>query len=370
MKKIIVFCLLLFVSNLFLYSQNKLGTKEEVLRFSHFSYVDRQGTGIEAFNFLMPVGWQFDGGINWILDNPAMPGTVAFKVFNTKGKDEFEVFANRCFFWTTNLQLLAMFPPGAKYFGSTVKLPVNAQNALKNIILPQERKSYPDFKIISQTDLPELAEALGAGKQAQGPVSSKATGAKTRISYSKNGVPMEEEFYGVVENITFPIQGMGGTTFNTIWYVDYIFSFKAEKGKLENQTKNFQTITSSFRLNPKWYAKYSNVIEYMAQQQIRQIRSVGEFSRMLSQVSDEMRADQLAQFESRGNVYDKVSEKFSDNMLGIDRYFDPYEGREVTLPSGYNHAWCNNNGEYVLTDNPNFNPNVGSNLNWQELPKK
>lgn len=299
-----------------------------------------------------------------------MPATSAFRVYNTKGKEEFEVFANRCFFWTTNLQLLAMFPPGAKYFGSTVKLPVNAQNALKKIILPQERQNYPDFKITSQTDLPELVEALGAGKQAQSIGSSKASGAKTRINYRKNGIEMEEEFYAVVENITFPIQTMRGPVFNTIWYVDYIFSFKAEKGKLENQTKIFQTITSSFKLNPKWYAKYTNVIEYLAQQQIRQIKSIGEFSRMLSQVSDQIRTDQLEQFESRGKVYDKVSEKFSDNTLGIDRYFDPYEGHEVELPSGYNHAWCNNNGEYVVTDNPNYNPNVGSNLNWQELPKK
>jgi len=340
------------------------------MKFRHFSYIDREGTGLEVFNFLMPVDWKFEGGINWILDNPAMPATIPFRVYNTKGKDEFEAFANRCFFWTTSLQLLAMFPPGTKYFGNTVRLPVNAQTALKNIILPRERQNYPNFKIISQSDLPELVEALGAGKQAKGFGSSKATGAKIRFTYTKNGVDMEEEIYAVVEKMTFPVQSMNGTFFNTIWFVDYIFSFKAEKGKLELQTKIFQTITSSFRLNPKWYAKYSNVIEYLAQQQITIIKSVGELSRMLSQASDQMRTEQLSQFENRSNVYDKVSEKFSDNTLGIDRYYDPYEERVVELPSGNNHAWCNNNGEYILTDNPNYNPNVGSNVNWQEMGRK
>jgi len=71
---------------------------------------------------------------------------------------------------------------------------------------------------------------------------------------------------------------------------------KADKGRLEAQTKIFQTISSSFRPNPKWYAKYSNVIEYLAQQQITQIRSMGELSRMLSQASDQMRTEQLSQF--------------------------------------------------------------------------
>ena len=368
-KKISPFYLTLFVI-IFLFCANAGTVKDQALKFRHFSYVDHQGTGIEVFSFLIPVDWQFEGGINWILDNPAMPATIPFRVYNTKGKDEFETFANHCYFWTTSLQLLGMFPPGTKYFGSTVKLPVNAQTALRKIILSEEREKYPNFKIVSQSDLPELAEALGAGKQAQGFGSSKATGAKIRFTYTKDGIDMEEEIYAVAEKMTFPVRSMNGTFFNTIWFVDYIFSFKAEKGKLEVQTKIFQTITSSFRLNPKWYAKYSNVIEYLAQQQITKIKSIGELSRMLSQASDQMRSEQLAQFESRGKVYDKVSEKFSDNTLGIDRYYDPYEERQVELPSGYNHAWCNNNGEYIVSDNPNYNPNVGSNMNWQELEKK
>jgi len=366
----LIVAVLLLCSNTSLRREKSKAVADELLKFRQFSYIDKEGTGLEVFHFLMPVDWQFEGGINWILDNPTMPATVPFRIYNTKGKDEFEAFANHCYFWTTSLQLLTMFPPGTKYFGSKVKLPVNAQTALRKIILPEEREHYQNFKIISESDLPELAQALGAGKQAQGFGSSKATGAKIRFSYVKNGTEMEEEIYAVVEKITFPVQSMNGTFFNTIWFVDYIFSFKGEKGKLETQTKIFQTITSSFRLNPKWYAKYSNLIEYMAQQQIRQIHSVGEFSSMLSRVSDQMRTEQLQQFENRGNVYDKVSEKFSDNTLGIERYYDPYEERQVELPGGYNHAWCNNSGEYIVTDNPNYNPNVGSNLNWKELERK
>lgn len=50
-------------------SGNKVSTN--LLRFKNYSYVDRQGTGIEAFSFLMPSDWEFEGGIHWILDNPA-----------------------------------------------------------------------------------------------------------------------------------------------------------------------------------------------------------------------------------------------------------------------------------------------------------
>ena len=247
---------------------------------------------------------------------------------------------------------------------------MTAQYALRNIIIPKQRNRVANLKVIKDENLPELPLALGAGKQAQGSGMSGATGAKFRVSYMENGIPMEEEFYAVCEQFSFQVQSMFGTFYNTIWYVDYIFSFKAEFGKLQSNTKVFQTITSSFKLNPHWYAKYSNLIEYMAQQQIKQIHSVGEFSQMLSHMSDQISAEKMQQFESRGDVYDKVSQKFSDNTLGIDRYFDPHECMEVELPSGYNHAWSNNNGEYIVSDNPNFNPNVGSNLDWRPLERK
>ena len=351
-------------------AQNTSQQSASLLKFKKMVYTDREGTGIEAFSFLMPSDWQFEGGIWWLLDQPAMPANSSIRVFNPASAEEFEILPNSCFFWTTNLQLLGMFPPGSKYFGSTVKKPVSANKALTDLVVPWVRGSMPELKVVSDNEFPELVEVLGIGKNNSEGLSNKAEAAKIKISYRKNGIPIDEEIWGVVEQFSFPVKGMFGVTWNTLWYVHFLISFKAEKGKLEEHTKTFQTITSSFKVNPKWQAKYEHMMEYLAQQQIQQIRSVGELSRMLTQMSDQMRSENLAQFEQRSNVYDKVAQMHSDNILGIDRYFDPYEGREVELPSGYNHVWCNNLGEYVLTDNPNYNPNIGDNLTWQPLEKK
>jgi hypothetical protein len=344
--------------------------KAHVLRCKIYTYVDQQGTGLEAFSFVMPSDWKFEGGMQWILDNPAMPSVTAFKVFNPKGKEQFEVFPNRCFFWSNNPQLLNMFPPGSRYFGSLVMRPVSAQKALRDIILSEHRNGVSALKVIKDENVPELPNALRAGKQTQGNGRSGATGAKLRVSYIQDGVTMEEEFYAQVESYSFPVQSMVGTFYNTIWYMDYIFSFKAEQGTLESQTRIFQALTASFKLNPHWYAKYSHVIEYMAQQKINQIKSMGEFGRMLSRMNDQRSEEKMPQPKARGDGYDEVSQIFSDNTLGIDRYYDPHKGKEVELPSGYNYAWSNNNGEYMMSDNPNFNPNVGSNLHWEPLKRK
>jgi len=40
------------------------------------------------------------------------------------------------------------------------------------------------------------------------------------------------------------------------------------------------------------------------------------------------------------------------------------------VPGGYDHAWANALGEYIVTDDPNFNPNLGSNSNWEPLSRQ
>jgi hypothetical protein len=342
---------------------------DNMLKFKRFSCIDTQGTGFEAYSFLMPADWKFEGGITWNPEQVAMPASNAFRVYNPAGQEEFEGFPNECYYWTTNAGQLLINPPGTKYFGSIVARPVNARTALDEII-KRNRGRYPGLTILSKNDLPELVKALGAGNQTQGPVTTEATGAKIRFRYMKNNLPIEEEIYGMVEQVKFPVQTMAGIQYTIWWYIDFVFSFKAMAGQLENNTKIFQTMTSTFRINQRWQAKYSNVIEFLAQQQIQRTRTIGEFSRLLGQMSDQMREDQFREYEKRNNVYDKVAQQHSDNMLGIERYYDPFEEREVQLPGGYNHAWCNNLGEYIMTDNPNFNPNIGSNLTWKPIEHK
>jgi hypothetical protein len=42
----------------------------------------------------------------------------------------------------------------------------------------------------------------------------------------------------------------------------------------------------------------------------------------------------------------------------VDAFIDPHSQKLVELPCGYGQAWANNLGEYVLSADPNFNPNL------------
>lgn len=371
-KQIVIFGL--FISALMLYcragspgdeaAEMSYGSVTEpsvdVLKFKKVSYIDEVGTGLEAFHFLMPADWQFTGGITWMLDVPMMPAKAAFRASAPNSKAAFVTYPTHCYYWLQDPVNQSLFPLGSRYFGMEIKYPVTAVDALTKMILPQE---HGNVEILKAEPLPELVKLVGAGQQGY------ADGAKVRFRFFDGTATVEEELYGVVEVLNIPFQTMYGQYYNYLWYVEYLFGFQAEPGQLETHAKTFQTISSSFQLNPQWYAKYSHLIEYLAQNQIERIHSLGELSRALSRMSDQMREDNLRQFEERGRIYDQGAQNFSDYMLNIDRYYDPFEGREVELPSGYNHAWSNNLGEYILTDDPNFNPGVGSNLHWENLTR-
>jgi hypothetical protein len=340
-----------------------------VQRFKTFSYVDQQGIGIEAFRMLIPSDWEFDGGIRWVLDNPGMPAVASFRVRNPKGTEEFEVFPNQPFFWTDNQMLLFTFPIGSRYFGNEVHPPLNPIEALKQIVVPRFRSNVADVRIINEQSLPGLAAALGAGAQAQPGVSVSAEGAKIRIEYNRNGVPLEEEIYAVVESFAFGIQTMAGTVTNMNWMVDYIFSFKVGKGGFDAASKIFQVIVHSFKLNPQWFSKYSQVVEYLIQGQIQQIQNLGQLSRIISQTSNEISDMNMQSYYQRQAVNDRIADNFSQYIRGVDKYYNPIEQKPVELPSGYENAWSNALGEYILSNDPSFNPNIGSTVDWQIMKR-
>ncbi len=167
-----------------------------------------------------------------------------------------------------------------------------------------------------------------------------------------------------------PMQGLYGPTTNTFWTADYQMSFKCSKGRGETIAKVFQTMIRSFRFDVKWFSAYNDVVQQLTQGELRQIQRAGELSRYISRNSNEISDIVRASYERQQATYDHVFEDFSQHIRGVDAYFDPGQQKPVELPAGYREAWSNPLGEYIVSDDPNYDPNVGSTGSWQRLEKK
>jgi hypothetical protein len=318
-------------------------------------------SGLEAFSLLIPKGWKVQGEIKWST-NPALPAQSRFRFYNPGGSQEFNLFPTHAYFWTNNRMFLSTNPPGSLRFGTLVTEPIGLHTAFTSVVIPGANRNMNGLKIISEKEVPELA-TLAKGEAVQG-VHASAKGGKMRIVYRENGKQMEEEIYAAVSQfvINLPGSGFSGGYFINYWYIDDVFSFKAEQGKLDTHTRLFQTMIYSLKVNPQWYAKVVNV-----KQNMQQIKAVGRIGDMVARAGSKMREDQQRDWERRRQVQDKIAQNFSDHIRGVERYHDPRAGKEVELPAGYGNAWSNNLGEYIVTESPSFNPNEGSNLHWEQL---
>ena len=241
---------------------------------------------------------------------------------------------------------------------------------LQRVVIPQFRKNVANLRVVGAQPLPNLARQLGAGQQTAPGVRSAATAGKVRLEYQLAAWPMEEELYAVVETHTYPLQTLQGVCTNVSWVASYLFSFRAPKGQLAGNAEKFWVMARSFRPNPQWFNKYTQLVNMLVQRQIQQIRQIGEISRIISRTNDEISDMIMRSYKQRSAVYDRLADQFSQAIRGVDAYYDPTSQGRVELPGGYDRVWSNGLGDYVLTDDANFDPNVDSNQNWTPLRRQ
>jgi hypothetical protein len=255
-------------------------------------------------------------------------------------------------------------PVGSRQFGAEVRPPVSIQQAMQELVLPRFRSQAQNLQILGFEVLPDLPRLA----KSEAPLSGgMAEGGKVRIRYTWQNAQYEEDIYGVVEVFRAPVPGMFGATEILIWFVDFLFLFRSAAGRLEAAADLFSAMIRSFQLNPQWYAAYKAIVQSLAQQQIQRIRHIGQIGQLLAQTGSEIREQNLRDFYARQETYDRLSTDWSRAIRDVDGFLDPHRQQVVELPSGYGHAWANDLGEYILTEDPNFNPNLNSNLHWEPM---
>ena len=320
--------------------------------------------GIEAFRFLVPVDWKVEGGVVW-RQVPTRPAAVAMRVLNPQGVEETGTFPDIPCVWSQ--RPLFGFPEGSVYLGNEVRRPIaDALQAIQMMVVPRYRPHLRGATTVKQEALPELAQAWAAVYYPD-VQQARFNGGKIRFQYQQSGKTVEEDVYTVVGMFTVPILGVP----TTFWGLDAIYYSKAEKGKLDQQYKLFQTMYYSNKLSLRWFSRYAQVRELMIQNEMEASNRAVQLSRYISRTNEQI-SDVIRQsYERRQAAMDRVNANWDRHIRGVEDYRDPWGGSSsIQLPSGYNHAWANSRGEYILSDSGNFNPNIGTNQEWRPMAKQ
>jgi hypothetical protein len=262
------------------------------------------------------------------------------------------------------------------------------QDALKGADLFRRFKSpgytSPDVVVqyIEEEDLPRLAATLREDSPDMGPPPS-ADGARVRIRYALDGRDMEEDIFCVVSSMTTQT-GAGLLMEEQVhWMAESLYAFRAARGHLDPMVRACMASVKSIRMNPRWFAAYQAESRRILQERIamqqalqqmaaaqrasfqRSMHRLSDVSRTLSETSDMI----YSGYESRSSAYDRMADNWSEAMRGVDSYMTPGGGSSVELPGGYEHAWTNGLGEYVMTDSSFLNPNDFTPGNWERMQR-
>jgi hypothetical protein len=329
-------------------------------RFRRISIEDRQVIGGEAVSFLVPTDWKVEGGIAW-RQHPVLPAGARIRVFDPHSLQQVEAFPSFPFTWGDNCGPGKLMPIGASWFGNEVHPPFrSAREVLETGIIPRIRSTVR-WNVVGREDLPRLADAHRRNTPAEPGAQIAYDAARVRIGYVLNGVPVEEDVFTVMQVTRVPAGNI------VIQVADRVVAMRAERGRLDAARPVHLSIVNSARVNVQWFNRYAQLVEYFIRAKMQEIRAIGEFSRALSRTSAQISEQRMQQWQDTNRRQDRLNREWSECIRGTETYNDPVRGEPVELPSTHRHAWVSRGGEYILTDNPNYNPNVEQRGDWVEM---
>jgi hypothetical protein len=336
--------------------QSQAGPDKEALHLKAVNLQDRNNVGIggDAFRMLVPAGWKIHGGVVWRHDLSVL-ATLSMRITNPDGSEALEFFPITPYAWNPSGVGFG-FGTGSNYLGNIVLQPLDASSYLQQVFLPQYRRQL-NVQIVQQETLPKVAQAVAMSLQEKGYDTVRAE--RPRLEYQEAGKWMQEDLFYVLAYGHFPT--------GIFWSADRLYSFKAPKGQLDKRAVLFQAVVSSLEVNPSWFNKYLQVAGMWQQNVMDSIRNAGLLSRYIAQTYGEISAINRQAWENYQTSSNRINRQFSEHIRGVETYHNVIEGRPVELPSGHREVWANPNGEYILSNNANFNPNVGSVQTWQRL---
>ena len=143
-----------------------------------------------------------------------------------------------------------------------------------------------------------------------------------------------------------------------------VMSLQAPKGQLDAHDKLFKVMMSSLRMEPKWQSYSGNMIAklYQAEAQKQQTidATIAQLQAYAAQTIMAVTANQMRGSNNSAFAADQ-------NIRGVQTFRDPATGKTMELSNLYDHAWLNSSNEYIMSEDPNFNPNGHLTGQWNQL---
>lgn len=345
------------------------------IKFRAYEVRDEQQGGLVLSRIMIPEQWKATSKVVWNYADVSVPVHAMARVESPDGSAWVEFFPYEVFFWLEPVR--AQVPLGGRNLGMIHVPNIQLNDAVKHFVLAPYRSKLPGFQVGASRPLNGFAQAFGQNDS--GPAMA------TRIRYTVNGKPAEEEVYAMLgQGNRIPYTGPQGTWYESHRPLMLAHAVGATSGQLDAMLPLLSYIASSVKTDPAWTAHYQKVMAQLSAEFNRniargyaQIQAAAALSKSISANNDAMLASMQAQRQaqaqsdaSRRAAANAPSSRdgFSEYMRGVETMKDPYWG---TSQQSYQqkYHWTDGQGNYRSSNDSGFNPNVGAGggASWKKM---
>jgi len=326
------------------------------IKFIKHPIIDEHGTRMVASTYLMPADWGVQEQLWWDFNDPSLPVRYRAQLGNADSSLGYEVFPTVRIAYSQGGATQGYPPPqsltqGIEQYLSTLRPHLRFRVEARHDNRPQ---------------VGALQQSYGSQSQTQ------HQDGWLRISYQLHGQTIEEELTGSLDQSRTDVAGAMYNMMSIIWQLD-VSSVKAVKGKLDLARRIGAVVRNSTRPELPWFNQVLSISAMLRDGVMRErLRQQQDFNAIM-QNRREISAMHQAAYQERIKQTEKQNEQFGDLMGGINRYVDPYQNREVQIPSVYENVWVSRKGEYLMSETAGFNPNDYTQLaseDWKKIEKK
>lgn len=286
---------------------------------------------------------------------------------------------NAAFSWVDGGRL----PEGSMEYGAPVLRPRPAADMLLTMMFPALRPGIGELRVVQVEHEPSPPWPTQLLRRVQpGDDSIRAT-----VEYTMRGRAFRE-IVSMVSRVADP------TPMPTLWgiqQVRYWFTFPALTvgapiDRWDEHAEYLDTVRRTFRVEPGWVRAIEQLFQQISNNALQQQQTwfaaqqsahraqvaMGEqLVHMGQDMSNAMDNIVMGGWEQRNETYDQIYDNQYLATMGLSRYDDPSQPIPVELPYGYQGVWSDGQGEYILSEDPSYDPNVAAATGptWQRLDR-
>jgi hypothetical protein len=242
-----------------------------------------------------------------------------------------------------------------------VSKPLSAEQYFRQIVLNDLK---PSMTVVSVEPFPVLEQLVrqrnGLPPTDDGHGGARIDAIRVRLEFQHDGKSMEAWYaaalvtqtYRVGRGFLYDMHAVGQTIMG------------APKGKLDANDKLFKVVMSSIQPTPQ-YSAYTN--KGIASYYQTQAKKEAAMDKIQADLDSFITQTYMHMSANAQRVSDQGFRASDQNLRDVQTFRDPTTGRKVELSNQYGHAWLNGADEYVMSDDPNFNPNAQLSGSWNQL---